>query len=132
LRPESLEAIPPNAWHTEDMKAMVAAIAGSALALAAPAVAAAPTPALRLVANQPLTVRGVHFKSHERVRVTQHVDTATRSKLVRATAKGTFKVTFAVPLAMDPCLESIRVTAVGGRGSVAALKLPQRACPPSP
>lgn len=111
---------------------MVAAIAGSALALAGPAVAAAPAPALRLVTDQPLSVRGVHFKSHERVRVTQHVEAVTRSKVVRATAKGTFKVTFAVPVAIDPCLESVRVTAVGGRGSEAVLKLPQRACPPSP
>lgn len=114
------------------MKASFVAVGCSALGLAVPAVAAGPVPALRLITTQPLTVRGVHFKSHERVRVTQHVDTSKRTKLVRATVTGTFKVTFAVPTAIDPCLESVRVTAVGARGSEAALKLPQRACPPSP
>ena len=114
------------------MKTSLVAVACSALALAVPAVAAGPGPALRLVSTQPLSVRGVHFKSYERVRVTQHVDTSKRSKLVRASATGAFKVTFDVPMATDPCLESVRVTAVGARGSEAALKLPQRACPPSP
>jgi hypothetical protein len=114
------------------MKASLAAAACSALALALPAVAAGPPPALRLASMQPLTVRGVHFKSHERVRVTEHAGAAKRSKLVRATATGTFKVTFVVPTAIDPCLESVSITAVGGRGSAAAVKLPQRACPPSP
>jgi hypothetical protein len=114
------------------MKGSLIALACSAMALAVPAVAAGPPPALRLASTQPLTVRGVHFKSHERVRVTEHVGTAKRSKLIRATATGTFKVTFAGSTAIDPCLESVSFTAVGGRGSAAALKLPQRACPPSP
>jgi hypothetical protein len=114
------------------MKASVAAVACLALALAVSAAASRPAPALRLVTTQPLTVRGAHFKSHERVRVTRHFDTSKLSKLVRATATGTFKVTFAAPVAFDPCRESVSVTAVGGRGSEAALKLPQRACPPAP
>jgi hypothetical protein len=114
------------------MKASVAAVACSALALAVPAAGSGPAPALRLVTTQPLTVRGVHFKSHERVRVTRHFDTSKLSKLVRATATGAFKVRFAAPMAIDPCLESVSFTAVGARGSEAALKLPQRACPPSP
>jgi hypothetical protein len=107
-------------------------VVAAALALAAPAAAAGPTPTLRLVVSQPLTVRGVHFKSHERVRVTEHVGSDRHWKLVRATTAGTFKVTFADATAIDPCLESVRLTAVGGRGSTAALKLPQRACPPAP
>jgi hypothetical protein len=114
------------------MKGPLVATACSALALAVPALAAGPPPALRLVTTQPLTVRGVHFKSHERVRVTDHDGTAKRAKVVRASATGTFKVTFAMPMAIDPCLESVRVTAAGARGSDAMLKLPQRACPPSP
>ena len=114
------------------MRVSLIALACSALAFAGPAAGSQSTAALRLVTTQPLTVRGVHFKSHERVRVTQHLDASTRWKVVRATATGTFKVTFAVPTAIDPCLESVRVTAVGGRGSAAVLKLPQRACPPSP
>jgi hypothetical protein len=114
------------------MKASFIAVGCSAFAIAVPAVAAGPVPALRLVTAQPLTVRGMHFKPYERVRVTQHVEMNKRSKLVRATSTGTFKVTFAVPMAIDPCLQSVRVTAVGLRGSEAALKLPQRACPPAP
>lgn len=114
------------------MKVSLVALACSAIAFAGSAAASRPLPALRLVSTEPLTVRGLHFRSNERVRVTQHIDSSKRSKVVRATAAGTFKVTFAVPAAIDPCLESVRVTAVGGRGSEAALKLPQRACPPAP
>jgi hypothetical protein len=114
------------------VKGSFIAVAGSALALAVPAVAAGPPPALRLLSNQPLTVRGAHFKAHERVRVTAYADAAKRSKLVRSTTIGTFKVSFDVPMAFDPCVESLRVTAVGARGSDAVLKLPQRACPPAP
>jgi len=102
-----------------------------ALALALPA-AAGPLPALRLVSDQPLTVRGAHFKPREKVRVTARVDMTSRSRVVRSTATGTFKVSFDAPMAFDPCLETLRVTAVGARGSDAMLKLPQRACPPAP
>jgi hypothetical protein len=77
-------------------------------------------------------VRGTHFKPREKVRVTARFDTVRRSQLVRSTAAGTFKVSFDAPLAFDPCVDRIRVTAVGGRGSDALLKLPQRACPPAP
>jgi len=114
------------------MKTTLIALACSAIVFVGSASASSSAPALRMVTTQPLTVRGVHFKSHERVRVTQHLDATTRSKVVRATATGTFRVTFAVPMAIDPCLESVRVTAVGARGSEAVLKLPQRACPPAP
>jgi hypothetical protein len=113
------------------MRTSLATAACAALALAVPAFAAGPIAALRLVTTQPLVVRGVHFKGHERVRVTEHMGTDKSSKLVRASAAGTFKVTFAAPMAIDPCLESVRVSAVGARGSDALLKLPQRACPPA-
>ena len=114
------------------MKTSLIALACSAVAFVSSATASPSVPALRLVSTQPLVVRGVHFKSHERVRVTQHLDAGKRSKVVTATATGTFKVTFAVPMAIDPCLESVRVSAVGARGSDAVLKMPQRACPPAP
>jgi hypothetical protein len=113
------------------MRSSLLAVAFLALAFALPA-AAGPLPALRLVSDQPLTVRGTHFQPREKVRVTARFDTMRRSQLVRSTAAGTFKVSFDVPMAFDPCVESIRVTAVGGRGSDAMLKLPQRACPPAP
>jgi hypothetical protein len=114
------------------MKGPLIAVAGSALALAVPAVAAGPTPTLRLVSNEPLVVRGTHFRAHERVVVTVRLDAAKRSKRIRSTALGTFRVSFDTPMAFDPCVESLRVSAVGGRGSDAVLKLPQRACPPAP
>jgi hypothetical protein len=114
------------------MKLSFSALACSALALAAPALAASPAASLRLVTTEPLTVRGAHFRSHERVRVTEHVNKARRSKVVRASATGAFRVVFSPPYSVDPCVESLLVTAVGGRGSDAALKFPQRACPPSP
>lgn len=114
------------------MKTSVVTAACAALALAVPAVAARSAPTLRLVSTQPLVVKGAHFKAHERVRVTARADVTKRTKLIRTTAKGTFSVSFGTSLAVDPCVESIRVTASGGRGSDAAMKLPQRACPPSP
>jgi hypothetical protein len=113
------------------MKPALAALACSALALSAPAIAAGPPPSLHLVTTEPLTVRGAHFRSHERVRVTEHVNTAKRTLIVRASATGAFRVVFSPPYSVDPCVESLRVTAVGGRGSNAALKFPQRACPPA-
>jgi hypothetical protein len=114
------------------VRASLVACAATGLVLAVPAMAGAPAPALRLVAKDPLTVRGAHFKAHERVRVTAYVAAAKYSKRVRATTVGAFKVSFDVPTAFDPCVESLRITAVGARGSDAALKLPQRACPPAP
>jgi hypothetical protein len=114
------------------MKATFLTVACSALALAVPAVAAGPMPVLRLVSTQPLTVKGTHFKSHERVRVTASGEMTKRSKLVRASTTGTFKVSFSSGPTIDPCVESVRISAVGARGSDALMKLPQRACPPSP
>jgi hypothetical protein len=46
---------------------------------------------------------------------------------VVSSAGGTFRATFATPV--DRCL-GLTVAAFGARGDHAALKLPQRACPP--
>jgi hypothetical protein len=119
-------------WHTGPVKGTALAIAVSALVVALPAVAAESRPALRLVSSQPLVVQGVHFRAHERIRVTAYVEVVKHARVVRATAAGRFKASFDLATPLDPCLESLRVTAVGARGSEAVLKLPQRACPPSP
>jgi hypothetical protein len=101
------------------------AIAGSALVLAAAgASAATPRPALRIMSRAPVTVQGLHFKSREHVTVTV-VTTSKDQKTVVASRTGAFRVTF--DTAAVRC-GTFRVTAVGSRGSVVLLKLPQPAC----
>ena len=110
---------------------LLAACAGTA-ALLAPAAAARPAPALRLVATDPVTVRGTHFHARESVRVTVRTADLTRIRRVRATATGSFTARFTAPVGYDPCADTLRVYATGARGDAAGLKLPQRACPPAP
>ena len=86
-------------------------------------------PALRLVATSPLKVRGVSFKRNERVRVVVAMGETRRVRRVRATRSGTFTVTFP-GVAYDRCLHGLVVTAAGGRGSAASIKLPMLLCPP--
>lgn len=82
---------------------------------------------LRVVGD---TVRGTHFAPHELVRVTFLGPAPRIQRRVRTTAKGAF--TTSLPTAYDPCNESLTITARGATGDDARLKLPQRACPPSP
>jgi hypothetical protein len=99
-------------------------------AVAAPSVfaAAAPTPALSISMRQPVAVRGAHFAPRESVRV---IVLLNGSHTVRAHASGTgsFSVTFP-NLSLGPC-GGLQISATGARGSVATLKLPQRACMPA-
>src|SRR5918912_1583661 len=81
------------------VRLILAAIAVAALA--APAAASGPSPALRLTALQPLRVKGIHFRSREHVRVT-YFGAVRRTRVVRARADGSFRVGF-VDAAADPC-----------------------------
>jgi len=83
--------------------------------------------ALRLVDRAPLKLRGRGFHARELVRVTISVERRT-TKRVRATAAGSFLVTFPGVL-VDRC-NALTAFAVGARGSRASLKLPQPLCPP--
>jgi hypothetical protein len=81
-------------------------------------------PALRIVRTAPLTVRGVHFRSGEQVRVTS----AMKSARAKANGDGTFVVT--IPGATR--CNTLRVVARGSAGSYAIVKLlPQPACLPA-
>ena len=85
---------------------------------------------LRLLDRDPLTVRGLGFKSRERVRVSAYVPGLTRTT-IRATATGTFRAVFSA-ITLDRCSQ-VRVVATGtaAQGSQAVLKiLPQPMCAP--
>lgn len=97
-------------------------VAGSGAALAT---GTASPPALRIVES---TVRGSHFRPHERVRIAFDLTGSRRVRRLTTSASGSFS-TRLVPF--DPCLESLLITARGPAGDSARLKLPQRACPPS-
>ncbi len=91
---------------------------------------AAGSPTLRAVALAPLTIRGERFQADERTTVNVSLDGNRLRQVVRASGSGTFTSRFSV--AVDACNGGLAVTAVGGRGSRALLKLPQRLCPPAP
>src|SRR5437870_13495042 len=112
------------------MRARVAVFVGVVAVAAASALGCAASTGsgghatLRLVSSSPLTVRGVHFRSHERVRVTAGART------VRATAgsNGGFVVTIR---GADRC-NVTRLLARGSAGSYVVLKmLPSPECLPA-
>jgi hypothetical protein len=78
---------------------------------------------LRLVHKAPLTVRGVHFRPAERVRLRAMLS---RSAVATADGRGSFVAQLGV--AKSRC-DLVRVIAVGSEGSRAVLKLlPSPAC----
>jgi hypothetical protein len=91
--------------------------------------AAAALPALRVLDLTPVSVRGTHFASGERVVVTLRAGTAKRVRTVRVTTRGAFTVGFGTLAEQDRCSGSVAVTAVGARGDRASYKLPTLACP---
>ena len=81
---------------------------------------------LKFAKGVPLTLRGAHFLPRERVRVTVTSELK-RTKLVTASATGTFVVSFQA--AFDRC-NGLLALAIGSQGSRARLKMPQLGCPP--
>jgi hypothetical protein len=110
-------------------KGVLAILVAGALAGAA---GAQIKPTLRLLANSPLTVRGNGFHAKEKVRVTVNVGSVKQVRVVRATAAGVFTVELSNMAPYDRCNDPLLVRAAGTIGDTAVLKLPQRACPPSP
>lgn len=110
-----------------------AAVAASLVGLGAAAGAprgSSERPALRLLGMSPLTVRGVHFKPGEKVRLVAVVAGSKLGRSARAGVAGSFTVTFGEVPAVDPCSSSLVVVARGSLGSAALLKLPPRMCVP--
>jgi hypothetical protein len=97
----------------------------AAVALASPAAALAPAPALRLVHGQPLVLAGAHFASRERVTVTVHARQPYFRRVV-SRADGSFGVSFGVVSAVR--CAGLFADAVGASGDRASLRLPRQAC----
>jgi hypothetical protein len=89
------------------------------LALGATASAAAPRPALSAKGSHTLTVTGRHFIAGERVRVTLNPANGPAVRRARASARGSFTVTYR-HLSTGPC-DTYSLFAVGDRGSRAML-----------
>jgi hypothetical protein len=86
-------------------------------------------PLLRFVSKQPLAVQGQSFASGERVRVRVEAS-LTAARRVRASRAGAFTARFE-DIVVTRC-DTVRIVAVGSRGSRAVLKyLPAPACLPS-
>ncbi len=84
---------------------------------------------LRLASGAPLTLRGAHFESRERVRL---IVVALRkvTKSLTATGRGAFVVRLR-GIAVGRC-QGFTAFAVGSRGSRASLSSPNVYCPPRP
>ena len=111
---------------------LLAVLIASSVALAVTAAHAATTPTLRVVAQQPLTVRGDGFRGGERVRVTALTALGLQKRtVVRATSRGRFRVAFRLPA--QPCGGGFAVRAIGSLGSRATLMVTGgRVCVPRP
>ncbi|HEX9599050.1 MAG TPA: hypothetical protein VF963_06710 [Gaiellaceae bacterium] len=100
----------------------------SFLVLGAPSSAPGATrPALHLVRDLPLTVRGSAFRPGERVRVTVRMGEQRLVRQTHAGATGGFTVRFA-GTTLDYCATPLTITARGARSGLVAAKIPVREC----
>jgi hypothetical protein len=90
--------------------------------------AATATASLRVARIDPLTVRGLGFRSGERVTVTASLPRSRRTARVTANGEGAFTVRLGRVRHYDPCQFSLLVQARGSRGSTAISKMPPRLC----
>ena len=88
-------------------------------------------PTVRLLSLSPLEVTGSHFSALERVKVTAPFLTRQVTRTVRASANGTFTVSFSDSLTLDRCSSSAFVRVVRTNGLVVMVRLPSRMCPPA-
>ena len=105
--------------------ALVSLVVGPS-ALGSPA-----APTVRLLSLSPLKVTGSHFSALERVKVTAPSLTTQVTRTARASANGTFTVTFSDSLTWDRCSGSAFVRVVRTNGLVVMVRLPSRMCPPA-
>ena len=85
---------------------------------------AAARASLEVLSLEPLRLRGEGFRSGERARLTVRVDGRASVLRARAGARGTF----VARLVTDGCVSSIRVVAVGDRGTRASTALDHVTC----
>jgi hypothetical protein len=105
---------------------VVAAVALTAVG----SVQASARPALRVVDERPLVVRGYGFRPRERVAVAAQASAGQQRVVVRASTLGRLAVTFRLPVL--PCTGTLVLRAVGSGGSRAALRVPVPPCVPPP
>jgi hypothetical protein len=98
---------------------MAASLAASALA--------APPPALKVMRERPLVVKGANFRANESVRVTVRTGERRLVKRTQAGPRGGFTVEFRRKV--DFCSSALRILAQGSRTGTVRAKLPVRACP---
>ena len=82
-----------------------------------------------VTAAGPVTVRGTSFHKYERVTVTVDASSGTRTKVVKASARGVFTATFA-HFAIGHCI-AYTIRAKGNHGSLATLSVTPECPPPS-
>ena len=111
-------------WDTPPMRFLLPAMLVGALLL--PAASAAKAPHLAIADGSPLTVKGVGFASHERIRVTVSL-AGSSAHWATATATGGFTVTFSA-MTVDSCTAYV-VRASGLRGGTAVLRVRPPECP---
>lgn len=119
--------------HTSGVKAFLACGIGF-LTLASPGAGATTgsktgnrPPALRIVDQSPLVVRGVRFRPRETVRVAVKIRARGVTKRVRSSSRGSFVTSFS-SIVLGRC-GTLRIVATGSAGSRAELKVPQPLCP---
>jgi hypothetical protein len=113
-------------------KALVAAFAGALAITAAAPATVADRAALRVTDLAPFTVSGSHFQPNERVELLVRTRTTRRTRIVKATAQGSFRTVFR-RVRMRACRPYF-VYAAGSLGSRAGAKSPLAQCgaPPGP
>lgn len=105
-------------WHHARVKLL--ALIGIALLSGGTA-----TPTLRPVDLDPLTLAGANFRANERVKLLLSAPPVSSSRIVRAGARGRFRVVFRV--AVGRC-DSVVVQAIGARGSRATAHVDAADC----
>jgi hypothetical protein len=113
------------------MRGVSAFVVSLALCVSA-AAGATSKPEVRLVKRAPLELHGTHFwpKRIVHVTVTRAVTGAKIVRVVRATRKGAFTVSFGVLTGYDRCSEGLLVVATGFRKTT-RLNIPPIECAPA-
>jgi hypothetical protein len=121
------------AWPKSIVPAALAATVAAGLALldgsAAQSARRAEKPALRFVRIDLLIVRGLYFRSNERVTVTARLPRANRAAHVIAGSDGVFRVRLGRLRSYDPCAFTLSIEARGSLGSKASIRTLPRMCP---
>lgn len=118
--------VPTDTLQIVRVIAILAALAAFGWGLTSGSLASPRVPSLRLLGSSPITVRGIHFKARERVRVTLFATGALVAR-VRTSEAGAFTAQFGDNVAGGCSGLSIR--AVGAGGDRALLKV-EPLCPP--